>query len=90
MCVCVLECLCVCVCVCLSACVCVCVHILSLSVSLNCLLAQQVQELPRLKLLMGQLLALRVQHGRSPGEQLRRFINGDLRPISLPRSVLTL
>ena len=63
--------------------------ILHISAFINNFL-QYVQELPHLKLLVGQLVALRIQHGRSPVDHLRRVINRDLRPISLPRSTLSL
>jgi hypothetical protein len=45
---------------------------------------QYLQELARQKLLMAQLVALRVQHGRTPVDYLRRLINEDIRSIILP------
>jgi hypothetical protein len=57
---------------------------LFLDASPNRLPEQYLPELSRLKLLIAQLVALRVQHGRPPVDHLRRVVNGDLRPISLP------
>ena len=40
-----------------------------------------LQMVSQLKLSLAQLISLRVQHGRSPAEKLRRMIQGDHKAI---------